>query len=199
MWIVYHKPSKTIAGLTANAERDIDKDAAVNEVVQGLVAKKDIREYDAILVQDRDKAAVFMAAFPRKLLLAEGEGGLRPVIREPESFRLHITCDAPNRHPVDRIAVIPGDGTSFTTISLQKVDERNKMQRADTDNETLYLRSDHGSIRDVTGEREINSIQLRNGKAVIRLVSEPIKRVATVQILSADPGLPSSSYRVEFA
>ena len=112
MWVVYHKPTREIVGLTPNTDLDVEKERAINETVEGLLKKLPVQEYDAVLVQEKDKAADFMAAFPEKLVLIEGEGGARLVIREPERFSLHVICDSPDRHPVDRIPTIPGDGTS---------------------------------------------------------------------------------------
>jgi hypothetical protein len=198
MWVVYHKPTKEIVGLTPNTDLDVDRDRAVNETVEGLLKQLPIQEYDAILVQEKDKAADYMAVFPEKLMLTEGEGGLRVVIREPERFSLYVTCDSPNRHPVDRIPTIPGDGTSFTTITIQKIDERSVPQRGEGDNETVYLRTNYGTLRDMQSDTEIGSIQLKNGRAQMRLKSESIKRVANVQIMSADPKLPSADFAVAF-
>ena len=198
MWVVYHKDTKQIVGLTPNADLDVDKDSAVTEIVDGLLSKSPVQEYDAILVRETDKAAEYMTAFPEKLMLNQGDGGLRIVIREPERFSLHVMCDSPNRHPVDRIPTIPGDGTSYTTITIQKIDERSVPQRGEAQNDTLYLRTDYGILRDIQSDTEIGSIQLRNGHAQMRLVSESIKRVATVQILSTDPQLPSVDFRVAF-
>jgi hypothetical protein len=199
VWVVYHKATNNIVGLTPNTDLDVDKEKALTEIVDGLLLKSPVHEYDAILVQEKDKAAEYMSAFPGKLQLTEGDGGPRIVIREPESFSLHVTCDAPQKHPVDKIPMIPSDGTSFTTITVQKVDERSVPQRGEGQNDTLYLRTDYGTIRDVQGDAELGEIQLKNGRASMRLVSEPIKRVATVQILSADPKLPSADFRVAFA
>ena len=199
MWVVYHKPTKQIVGLTPITDLEVDQDRAVNDTVNGLLNKGPVQEYDAILVQEKDKAADYMAVFPEKLVLIEGEGGaLRITIREPERFSLHVMCDSPNRHPVDRIPTIPGDGTSFTTINIQKVDERSVPQRGEAENDTLYLRTNYGTLRDVQSETELGSIQLRNGRAQLRLVSESIKRVATVQIMSANPKLPSVDFRIAF-
>jgi hypothetical protein len=198
MWVVYHTPTREIVGLTPNTDLDVEKDRAINETVDGLMKKLPVQEYDAVLVQEKDKAADFMAAFPEKLVLNEGEGGLRLVIREPERFRLHVICDSPDRHPVDRIATIPGDGKSYTTITIQKIDERSVPQRGEAQNDTLYLRTTYGTLRDIESDTEIGSIQLRNGGARMRLLSEPIKRMATVQIMSADPNLPSVDFRVAF-
>ena len=198
MWVVYHKPTKEIVGLTPNTDLDVDKDRAVNETVEGLLKKQPVQEYDAILVQEKDKAADYMAVFPEKLVLTEGEGGPRVVIREPERLKLHVICDSPNRHPVDRIPTIPGDGTSSTTITIQKVDERGVPQRGEAENDTLYLRTNYGTLRDIQSDTELGSIQLRNGRAQMRLVSESIKRLATVQIMSTDPKLPGVDFRVAF-
>lgn len=199
MWVVYHKPTKEIVGLTPNTDLDVEKDRAVNETVDGLMKRLPVQEYDAILVQEKDKAADYMAGFPEKLVLTEGEGGaLRLAIREPERFSLHVICDSPDRHPVDRIATIAGDGTSYTTITIQKIDERGVPQRGEAENDTLYLRTNYGALRDIQSNTEIGSIQLRNGRAQMRLVSESIKRVATVQIMSANPKLPSVEFRVAF-
>jgi hypothetical protein len=198
VWVVYQKATKKIVGLTPNTDLDVDKERAVSEIVDGLLVKTAIQEYDAILVQEREKAADYMAVFPDKLILTEGTGGLRVIIREPESFSLHVSCDAPEKHPVDGIPMISGDGTSYTTITIQKIDERKVPQRGEAQNDTLYLRTDHGAIRDVQGDAELGSVQLKNGRAAIRLFSEPIKRVATVQVMSTDPKLPSVDFRVAF-
>src|SRR5262245_33067318 len=137
MWVVYHKATKKIVGLTANTAIDVDKNTALNTIVQGLIEKAPVTEYDAILVKDPEYAADYMAVFPDKLALAEGKEGLRVVIREPEVFSFHVTCDALEKHPVDRIPTIPGDGKSFTTITIQKIDERTAAQRAERDNDVL--------------------------------------------------------------
>jgi hypothetical protein len=198
VWVVYQKETKKIVGLTPNTDVDVDKEKAVNEIVEGLLVKSAVQEYDAILVQEKEKAADYMAVFPEKLILTGSAGALRISIREPESFRLSVTCDAKERHPVDKIPTIPGDGTSFTTITIQKVDERSVRQLGEAQNDTLYLRTNHGVIRDVQDDTELGSIQLKNGRASFRLFSEPIKRVATVQIMSTDSTLPSVDFRVAF-
>lgn len=198
MWVVYQKATKKIVGLTPNTDLDVDKEKALNEIVDGLLVKSAVQEYDAILVQEKEKAADYMAVFPEKLTLTEGTGSLRITIREPESFSLSVTCDAPDKHPVDNIPTIPGDGTSYTTITIQKIDERSVRQKGEAQNDTLYLRTNHGVIRDVQSDTELGSIQLKNGRASIRLVSEPIKRVATVQIMSTDPKMPGVDFRVAF-
>jgi hypothetical protein len=198
VWVVYRKATKQVVGLTANTAIDVDKSTALNAIVEGLLEKKPIQEYDAILVQDLEQASDYMAAFPDKLVLGKGKGGLRVVIREPEAFSLHVTCDAPDRHPVDRIPTIPGDGQSFTTLTIQVIDERSVAQRAERHRDVLYLRTDHGTLRDSQGVNDISSVQLQNGSAAIRLVSGQIKRVATVQILSADQSVRSADFRVEF-
>ncbi len=73
-----------------------------------------------------------------------------------------------------------------------------KPQKGDADNETLYLRTDHGIIRDEAGKEDINRVQLNKGQAKIRLFSEKLKRVATLQIISTEKYLEDAVFRVEF-
>jgi hypothetical protein len=197
MWVVYHKATKKVVGLTANTAIDADKSTALKDIVQGLVDKKPVKEYDAIQVTDPEKCTDYMSVFPDKLAVAEGKTGVRLVIREPEVFSLHVTSDSPNKHPVDGIPTIAGDGKAFTTITIQKIDERNLAQNAERHKEVIYLRTDHGTLQDSQGKNEIRSVQLEKGRASFRLVSSQIKRVATVQVLCAEPPM-STDFRVEF-
>ena len=198
MWVIYHKQSQKIAGVTANTDLDIDKEAALTEIVGGLAKPSAADEYDAIQVKDRKEATKYMAAFPSKLVITRTTGKLQLVIRDPEAFSLHITTDASDKHPIDGIPGIPADGTSFATITVQKIDDRRKRQSAKTDNDQIYLRTNCGIIRNAEGTGNINAIQLSKGAAVFRLVSEKIKRVATVQVMSASPMLRHSRIRIEF-
>jgi hypothetical protein len=83
-------------------------------------------------------------------------------------------------HPVDGIPEIPTDGSSFTTITVQKVDERWQPQTDRNDTDLLYLRADYGTLRSADGAEEIRTIKLEKGQATLRLVSEKARRVATV-------------------
>lgn len=198
MWVIYHKASQAIVGVTADAEPDADRQAAIEEVVAGLRGSKDEQEYDAVQVTDRAKAARYMAAFPSRLAVVNRDGGMRLSIRDPETFRLHATTDAPDVHPVDGMAEIPADGTSSALISVQKIDERGKPARNAGDNDRIYLRTDHGVLRDRDGKQDINEIVLAQGAAQFRLFSEPAKRVATVRMFNADRKLSDAALRIEF-
>ncbi|MBE9570807.1 MAG: hypothetical protein IMF11_09275 [Proteobacteria bacterium] len=198
MWVVFRSKERRIVGVTADSAMDLDKEDSLKEVVNGLVKPGDVSEYDAIQITDREKAAEYMEAFPDKLVLKGPLTKPQLAIRDPEIFSLYITTDAKDVHPVDGIPEITADGNSFATISIQKIDERYKPQRGPNDDDRIYLRTDHGILRDAEGTNEINSIKLNEGKAVFRLVSEKVKRVATVQMLTANPNLQDTSFRIEF-
>jgi hypothetical protein len=198
MWVVYKKVGREIIGLTGGCEYDLDKEAALQEVVEGSVNPGELDEYDAIQVTDREKVQDYMEAFPRRLVVVGTATKPKLAIREPRVFSLFITIDAPDKHPVDGIPEIPADGTSSALITLQKIDERSRPRRSTRDNDQLYLRTDHGIIRDADGEENISSIKLRKGEAKIRLFSETVKRVATVQIMSDKSDLRGNAIRIEF-
>jgi hypothetical protein len=99
---------------------------------------------------------------------------------------------------VDGAALIPADGKSFVTIRLSKMDSQGKPLARKKDGDTLWLRTDQGTLRDEGGEKEIRSIKLSSGKAVFRLYSAKAKRLATVHVFNADPYLRDTAVRVEF-
>jgi hypothetical protein len=198
MWIIYSKADQKIISLSPDSEMDLEKAEVLAETIQGLVNPGKLKDYDAIQVNEKGKAVEYMAAFPGKLVLTGSGAKLKPVIREPECFSLFITMDAPDKHPVDGIPEIKANGKSSTLITIQKVDERNKPQKGANDNDQLYLRADHGIIKDAAGKKTINSITLKKGAAQIRLFSEAVKRVATIQVLSADSQMKGSTLQVEF-
>jgi len=198
MWIVYKKADRQIIGITALGPKDPDKNAALAEVVKGSVNPGELSEYDALQVTDLFRAQRYMEAFPRRLRVVGDASKPRLAVRDPESFSLFIESDAVDKHPVDGIPEIAADGTSSTLITITKIDERFKPQKGDGDNEELYLRTDHGIIRDETGENDINNVKLVKGQARIRLFSEKLKRVATLQVISAASHLGEMSIRIEF-
>ncbi len=198
MWVVFQKKEQKIVGFTANGAKDLEKDLALQEVVSGLVKPGDISEYDAIQVTDRTKAAEYLEAFPDKLVVKGTPAEPQLTIRDPETFSLYITTDAKDIHPVDGISEIKADGESFATITVQVIDDRYKPHRGRHGAGQIYLRTDHGILRDEKGEKDINAITLKDGKAIFRLVSEKVKRVATIQMLSTNLDLPDTSYRIEF-
>jgi hypothetical protein len=139
-----------------------------------------------------------MQAFPNQLVVKGSKNRLRVEIEAPEMYTLSISCDAPDEHPVDGIPEIKADGKSFTTITLQKLDSQGKPRSSNADNDQLYLRIDHGILHSEDGREEINSITLKRGKAALRLTSETVKRIATIQIFNADPNFSDAYFSVEF-
>jgi hypothetical protein len=199
MWVIYRKSDQQIVGMSADSELDLDKQFALEEVVKGLANPGSPGDYDAIQVTDRAQARAFMTSRPDRLVLKKGPGGsLQLTIVEPKISSLILSSDAPDVHPVDGLPEIAANGSSFTRITVQKVDERGRPQADRNDNDLLYLRTDHGSLRSVDGSEEVSSLRLEKGQAVFRLVSEEARRVATVQVFNADPNLRDSSIRIEF-
>jgi hypothetical protein len=198
MWVVYKRSDRQIIGVTALGPKDPDKNSALAEVVKGSVNPGKLSEYDAMQVSDAVRAQRYMDAFPQRLRVVGDASKPRLAVRDPESFSLFLETDAADKHPVDSIPEIRADGTSSTLITITKIDERFKPQKGDGDNEELYLRTDHGIVRDEKGENDINKVQLVKGQARIRLFSEKLKRVATLQIISAAAHLGDASIRIEF-
>lgn len=198
MWVIYKKTDRQIIGVTALGTQDAEKNTALKEVVSGSVKPGKFSDYDAIQVTDRRLAEQYFIAFPHRLVVAGTASKPKLVIRDPEAFSLFIESDAEDKHPVDGIPEIPADGKASTLMTITKIDERFKPQKGDADNETLYLRTDHGIIRDEAGKEDINRVQLNKGQAKIRLFSEKLKRVATLQIISTEKYLEDAVFRVEF-
>lgn len=198
MWVIYHKTSRAIAGVTALSDQDPDRQFALTEVVAGLLGARGEEEYDAIQVTDRILAAKYMGAFPRRLVVDNSDGEMRLSIRDPEYFTLHVTTDAADVHPVDGIAEIEADGVSSALIEVRKIDERGQPAQREEDSDTVYLRTDHGVLRDRDGRQDISEVDLVNGVAQFRLFSEKAKRVATVRMFNADPKLRDGTLRIEF-
>ncbi|HMS82456.1 MAG TPA: hypothetical protein PKD12_02250 [Nitrospira sp.] len=198
MWIIYKKSDRQIIGVTALGPKDADKNVALAEVVKGSVKPGKLSEYDALQVTDISLARRYMEAFPHRLRVVGDASKPRLVVRDPESFSLFLESDAEDKHPVDGIPEIAADGTSSTLLTITKIDERFTPQKGDGDNEELYLRTDHGIIRDEKGETDINKVKLLQGQARIRLVSEKLKRVATLQVMSVSSHLHEASIRIEF-
>ena len=147
MWVIYHKERRKVVGLSADCEPELDKDFALEEVVRGLVNAEAVQQYDALQVSDRTQASALLNTPLDRLILREGpRGRLQVAIEEPKLSFLRLSCDAPDVHPVDGIPEIRADGASFTTITVQKVDEQGKPQQANSDNDQLYLRTDYGTL-----------------------------------------------------
>jgi hypothetical protein len=116
----------------------------------------------------------------------------------PELTQLQVTSDAKDFHKVDGIPEIPADGTSFITITIQKVNIQGKPLTTTKDNHEIFLRTDAGMIKDAKGSEEIRCLELQQGKAAFRLYSEERKRVAKVHVMCTDPNVMNTSIHIEF-
>jgi len=197
MWIVYEKKDRRVVGLSAICEPDLDKEAAVGEIVKGLAGKGSADKYDAVQVKDPDQALSFMAARFEQLAIEEAKGKVQVTIETPKVFHLLIQSDAPDVHPVDGIPEIKADGASFTTITVQKVDERGEPQKSRSDNDELHLRTTAGTLQSAEG-KDLAVLKLKQGQAAFRLQSEKARRVATVSLFNADAHVQDGTIRVEF-
>lgn len=199
MWIIYHKKDRKVVGITPHGGIDPEKETALQVIVSGLVTADPVNQYDAIQVTDNEQAYAYINAYPESLVVREpSKGKVQLAIEPPKRFGLLLNCDAPDVHPVDGISEIAADGKSFTTITVQKTDERGEPQQGNKDNDQLYLRTDYGTLFSADGKAEITSIKLKKGQAAFRLVSEKARRVATVQVFNADGNLLNGAIRIEF-
>jgi len=199
MWVIYHKTNRRVVGMSADCEPELDKDFAIEEVVNGLVDAEPPSKYDAIQVRGPDQIRVVFNASPGSLVVREtAKGKMQLTVEEPTQSFLMLSCDASDVHPVDGIPEISADGQSFTTITVQKVDSRGELLQGKNDNDQLYLRSDYGALFSADGKEKIISIKLKKGQAAFRLVSETANRVATVQVFNGDAGLQDCYIRIEF-
>ena len=111
---------------------------------------------------------------------------------------LTLTSDAPDRHVVDGIGEVAADGTSYCTITVQKMALNGvAVSRSEHDDE-LFLRSTGGVITDANGEKRIRTPKLTSGRAAFRLISENYPKVVTVTVLSRNLGLGKAEIQVEF-
>ena len=198
MWIVYQKKDRRVVGLSALCEPDLDKETAIGEIVKGLVSSGAADKYDAVQVKDADQALTFMATPLEHLVIGDSKGKVHASVETPKVFRLVIQSDAADVHPVDGIPEIKADGTAFTTISVQKVDERGETQKSRNDNDELHLRTTAGTLQSADGKEAVTSVKLKQGQAAFRLLSEKARRVATVSVFTADSGVQDGSIRIEF-
>lgn len=200
MWIVYQKKDRKVVGMTALSERDYDKStAAVDEVVKGLVNASAARNYDALQVTDYGEAMKLITAPFHHLTITEnGRGKVHASVETPQACFLVLQSDAPDVHPVDGIPEIKADGTSFTTITVQKISDRGEVQKSRNDNDELFLRTTAGVLRSADGKEDITSLKLKHGQGSLRLVSEKARRMATVSVFNIDANLHDGSIRIEF-
>lgn len=116
----------------------------------------------------------------------------------PGQARILLSAPAAELHPVDGIPVLSADGKSVLEVALQKVDEAGKTLKRKADGDEIYLRCTGGLLQDTDGNPLKGAIALSGGSARVRLVSEPYRRVVTLQVLSRDPAVAGSSLTVEF-
>ncbi|HET9226016.1 MAG TPA: hypothetical protein VFR31_05075 [Thermoanaerobaculia bacterium] len=209
MWVIFRKSDNEVVGLSADSEIDLDKDVALQEVVSGLVDVKDPKDYDAFQVKGHDKTAAIREKLVRptigKTKVQPGKGGDTDleVVGESVAERggIAVTTNATQFHPVDGVPLIPGDGQSFLLVTLQKSDDGGKpLVRKTKDNDVIWLRIDQGRLLEDKDQnpQEIRSVTLVAGTAKFRIQSAAAKRLATVQMLTANPELRVGGLRVEF-
>lgn len=228
MWVVFRKSDGTVVGTSSDSEIDIEKEKALAEVVSGLQAPLPLKDYDATQVTTRGTLESWRESAARGLMkVVPGKTGGVDLFEQPSASRspshLAVTTDARDFHPVDNVPLLPGDGESFLVVTLQKVSQAVDTSLAsrtavaamapiggiespppaggdkEADDE-IWLRPSHGSIRadsDQTRD-EIRSVKLVNGTARFRFYSEPAKRLANLQMLSANPSLQLDVLQVEF-
>lgn len=202
MWAIFQKSDGTIVSFSADAEVEIDKEKALKEAVQGLAGSKNVNDYDAFQVQDREKIRSLARSVGRGAVRVKtGAGGKLDLEDDsPDRASLLITTNAQQFHPVDSVPLIPADGSSFLVVTLQKVNEQGQpLNRPSVDNDVIWLRIDHGTLRDDSEiPQSIRSVTLANGTARFRVYSEAARRLATIQMLSANRELQAGGLRVEF-
>ncbi|MFL6200300.1 MAG: hypothetical protein ACJ76J_14055 [Thermoanaerobaculia bacterium] len=203
MWVVFRKSDGAVVGASADSEVDIEKDKALKEVVANLVDGGSPEQFDAVQVKDRQKVlSVTERALRGKAKVQPGKGGeLEVVDNTPEESLLTVATNASQFHPVDKVALIPADGKAFLVVTLQKIDSQGKpMTRKTKDNEVIWLRINHGSLREDKDDnpQEIRSVTLASGTARFRIFSENAKRLARVEMLSENPDLRLGGLQVEF-
>jgi hypothetical protein len=202
MWVVFRKSDGAVVGATAESEIDVGKDKALQEVVANLIGGPKADDFDAVQVKDKDKASRLAENATRGRAKVQSKGGALNLVEEtPEEAHLAATTNATQFHPVDKVPLIPADGQAFLVVTLQKIDPQGKpLTRKTKDNEVIWLRTNHGSLREDKDEsrQEIRSVTLASGTARFRVYSENAKRLARVEMLSENPDLRIGGLQVEF-
>lgn len=208
MWVIYRKSDNSVVGVSADSDVDLDKNTALQEVVRGLVDAGDPNSFDAFQVKGRDKVAKVQEKLTRlrgrNKVQPTKDGGDFDVVDDStaaEAGAVLVTTNATQTHPVDKVPLIPGDGRSFLVVTLQKIDDQGKAtNRKAKDNDVIWLRTTHGTLRadTDTDTGEIRSVTLESGTAKFRVYSENAKRLATIEMLTANPELRFGGLRVEF-
>lgn len=200
MWVVYRKSDGAVIARTRSEK--VDAHAMLEEVARGQVGSPSLTDF--AIVHTKDGEAVTQMGRPgRRQELAvriKTDGTAQIVDETPDESFLQVTTNATQLHPVDNVPLIPADGSSFLVVTLQKLDEEGQaVSRKTVDNETIWLRTDHGTLRENTEDaKDIRSIKLVSGTASFRIYSGTERRLATVQMLSTNPDLQAAGVQVEF-
>lgn len=117
---------------------------------------------------------------------------------QTQPSQLKLTSDAPDQHIVDGVGEVSADGTSFCTITIEKSSLIGTPLTEQDLQDELFLRTTGGTLIDTTGAERIRSIQLQEGKAAFRLVSEPTPKVVTVSVFGREPLLSKAEIQIEF-
>jgi hypothetical protein len=112
--------------------------------------------------------------------------------------QLSLTTDAPDQHIVDGIGEIPADGTSYCTITIQKLTYDGTPLTGDDHQDELFLRTTGGLIMDAEGNQRLRSLHLQSGQATFRLVSEPTPRFVTITVFGREPSPQKAEIQIEF-
>lgn len=203
MWVIFQKSDGRIVSASADSEVEMSKEAALKEVVQGLTGSRNVSDYDAILVKDREQFRNMTRAVSRgdaRVRTSNLTGKQDLVDDSPDTSSLVITTNAEQFHPVDNVPLIPADGRSFLIVNLQKVSDKGEaLVRKTVDTDVIWLRINHGTLRDNTQDPQpIRSVKLVSGAASFRVFSGTERRLATVQMLSSNPELQTGGLQVEF-
>lgn len=203
MWVVFRKSDGKV--ISATSEPPGQEKTALEEIVRGLEGAPPIADFEAVEVKETGVLLGPREGSRRQeLTVRSALGGKMEVVdATPEPSFIKVTTDARDFHPVDNVPLMPGNGTSYLVVTLQKMNEKGTpLVSASTDDDVIWLRTDHGALRADVPEAElmpeIRSITLVSGKARFRLYSEKARRLATVQMLSANPDLNLPALQVEF-
>lgn len=119
-------------------------------------------------------------------------------LQQNSLFMLKLSSDAPDQHIVDGVGEITADGTSFCTITVEKVSLNGTLVSDQESEDELFLRTTGGKLMDTTGEKPLRSVQLQGGQASFRLVSESNPKIVTVSVFGRDPLLSKTEIQIEF-
>jgi len=119
-------------------------------------------------------------------------------VRQGTPAFLTLASDAPDRHVVDGIGEVVADGTSYCTITVQKMDMNGIAVNGSEHQDELFVRTTGGVVMDDKGGQRIRSLNLRSGRAAFRLVSETNPKVITVAVLSRNPLMANAEIQIEF-